>query len=136
YMPQTWTSDDTDAIERLAIQYGTSIVYPVSTMGAHVSNVPNHQVHRTTSLTMRGDVAMSGNFGYELDLTALSAEDKALAARQVAQYKEIRSLVQQGDMHRLLSPFEGRGNTAWMFVNEDQSEAFVAFFRVLAEANG
>lgn len=136
YMPQTWTSDDTDAIERLAIQYGTSIVYPASTMGAHVSNVPNHQVHRITSLTMRGDVAMSGNFGYELDLTALSAEDKALAARQVAQYKEIRSLVQQGDMHRLLSPFEGRGSTAWMFVNEDQSEAFVAFFRVLAEANG
>ncbi|AWB46049.1 alpha-galactosidase [Paenibacillus sp. CAA11] len=136
YMPQTWTSDDTDAIERLAIQYGTSIVYPASTMGAHVSAVPNHQVHRMTSFALRGDVAMSGNFGYELDLSSLSQEEKTLAARQVAQYKEIRSLVQQGEMYRLLSPFEGRGDTAWMFVSEDQSEAFVAFFRVLAEPNG
>ncbi|MGN8230943.1 alpha-galactosidase [Paenibacillus polymyxa] len=136
YMPQTWTSDDTDAIERLAIQYGTSIVYPASTMGAHVSNVPNHQVGRITSLAIRGDVAMSGNFGYELDLTAFTNEEKELAAKQIAQYKEIRSLVQQGDMYRLLSPFEGRGDTAWMFVSEDQSEAFVAYFRVLAEPNG
>ena len=76
YMPQTWTSDNTDAISRLKIQYGTSIVYPVSTMGAHVSAVPNHQVHRETSLEMRGDVAMSGNFGYELDLTRFTEEEK------------------------------------------------------------
>lgn len=136
YMPQTWTSDDTDAIERLAIQYGTSIVYPASSMGAHISSVPNHQVGRMTSLAIRGDVAMSGNFGYELDLTAFTKEEKELAASQIAQYKEIRSLVQQGDMYRLLSPFEGRGDTAWMFVSEDRSEAFVAYFRVLAEPNG
>ncbi|MBZ5797811.1 alpha-galactosidase, partial [Burkholderia contaminans] len=88
------------------MQYGTSIVYPASTMGAHVSNVPNHQVGRNTSLAIRGDVAMSGNFGYELDLTAFTDEENELAARQIAQYKEIRSLVQQGDMYRLLSPFE------------------------------
>ena len=68
YMPQTWTSDNSDAVSRLKIQYGTSMVYPTSTMGAHVSAVPNHQVHRMTSLDMRGHVAMSGNFGYELDL--------------------------------------------------------------------
>src|SRR5690606_14670021 len=74
YMPQTWTSDDTDGVERLKIQYGTSIVYPVSTMGAHVSAVPNHQVGRKTSLEFRGDVAMSGNFGYELDLTTFTPE--------------------------------------------------------------
>ncbi|SET97561.1 alpha-galactosidase [Paenibacillus sp. NFR01] len=136
YMPQTWTSDDTDAVERLAIQYGTSIVYPASSMGAHISAVPNHQVDRITSLAMRGDVAMSGNFGYELDLTKFTEAEKALAAKQIAQYKEIRTLVQQGDMYRLLSPFEGRGDTAWMFVSEDKSEAFVAYFRVLAEPNG
>lgn len=136
YMPQTWTSDDTDAIERLAIQYGTSIVYPASSMGAHVSAVPNHQVDRITSLAIRGDVAMSGNFGYELDLTHFTDAEKRLAAKQIAQYKEIRSLVQQGDLYRLQSPFEGKGDTAWMFVSEDRSEAFVAYFRVLGEPNG
>ncbi|WP_342480660.1 alpha-galactosidase [Paenibacillus sp. FSL L8-0340] len=134
YMPQTWTSDNTDAVERLKIQYGTSIVYPASAMGAHISAVPNHQVHRSTPLSMRGDVAMSGNFGYELDLTRFTEQEQAEAAAQVAFYKEIRSLVQQGDMYRLLSPFEGN-ETAWMFVAEDQSEALAGYFRVLAGPN-
>jgi alpha-galactosidase len=134
YMPQTWTSDNTDAVSRLKIQYGTSLVYPISAMGAHVSAVPNHQVHRITSLEMRGHVAMSGNFGYELDLTKLSEEEKAIIKQQVAFYKDIRRLVQFGTFYRILSPFEGN-ETAWMFVSEDKSEAFVAYFRVLAEAN-
>ncbi|WP_239004622.1 alpha-galactosidase [Paenibacillus tepidiphilus] len=134
YMPQTWTSDNTDAVERLKIQYGTSIVYPASAMGAHISAVPNHQVHRSTPLSMRGDVAMSGNFGYELDLTALTPEEREEAAAQVAFYKEIRSLVQQGDMYRLRSPFEGN-ETAWMFVSPDRGEALVGYFRVLAGPN-
>ncbi|KYD27830.1 alpha-galactosidase [Parageobacillus toebii] len=134
YMPQTWTSDNTDAVSRLKIQYGTSLVYPISAMGAHVSAVPNHQVHRITSLEMRGHVAMSGNFGYELDLTKLSEEEKAIIRQQVAFYKDIRRLVQFGTFYRILSPFEGN-ETAWMFVAEDKSEAFVAYFRVLAEAN-
>jgi alpha-galactosidase len=134
YMPQTWTSDNTDAVARLKIQYGTSLVYPISAMGAHVSAVPNHQVHRITSLEMRGHVAMSGNFGYELDLTKLSEEEKAIVKQQVAFYKDIRRLVQFGTFYRILSPFEGN-ETAWMFVSEDKSEAFVAYFRVLAEAN-
>lgn len=131
YMPQTWTSDDTDAVERLKIQYGTSLIYPVSAMGAHVSAVPNHQVGRITPLSFRGDVAMSGNFGYELDLTKFTPEEKELAKAQVANYKEIRSLVQQGNLFRLESPFEGN-DTAWMFVSEDQREALVYYFRVLA----
>ncbi|WP_276354530.1 alpha-galactosidase [Cohnella caldifontis] len=134
YMPQTWTSDDTDAVERLKIQYGTSIVYPVSAMGAHVSDVPNHQVHRVTSLTMRGDVAMSGNFGYELDLTKFSGEEKEIVKQQVAAYKELRGLIQTGDMYRLKSPFEGN-ETAWTFVSEDRREAAVFYFRTLAEPN-
>lgn len=132
YMPQTWTSDDTDAVERLKIQYGTSLVYPVSTIGAHVSAVPNHQVGRTTPLMMRGNVAMSGNFGYELDLTKFSDEEKEQVKQQVSLYKEIRSLVQQGDLYRLISPFEST-ETAWMFVAEDRTEALVFFFKVLAE---
>ncbi|WP_454188819.1 alpha-galactosidase [Paenibacillus tuaregi] len=136
YMPQTWTSDDTDAVERLKIQYGTSMVYPISSMGAHVSAVPNHQVGRMTSLATRGDVAMSGNFGYELDLTQLTPEEKELVKQQVSSYKEVRQLIQNGELYRLKSPYEGNGNeTAWMFVSEDQTEAVVYYFRVLAEPN-
>ena len=92
YMPQTWTSDDTDAVERLFIQYGTSMAYPISAMGSHVSAVPNHQVGRVTSLKMRGDVAMSGNFGYELDLMKFTDEEKQEVRRQVETYKELRSV--------------------------------------------
>ncbi|NEU64203.1 alpha-galactosidase [Paenibacillus sp. ALJ109b] len=134
YMPQTWTSDNTDAVERLKIQYGTSLIYPVSTIGAHVSAVPNHQVNRETSLKFRGDVAMSGNFGYELDLTTFSNDEKTQVREQIAMYKELRSLVQQGDLYRLRSPFAGN-ETSWMFVTEDRSEALVFFFRVLAKPN-
>jgi len=132
YMPQTWTSDNTDAVERLKIQYGTSLVYPASAIGAHVSAVPNHQVGRVTPLKMRGDVAMSGNFGYELDLTKFTDEEKEEVKRQVALYKSIRPIVQQGELYRLLSPFEGN-ETAWMFVTEDRSEALLFYFKVLAE---
>jgi len=134
YMPQTWTSDNTDAVTRLSIQYGTSIVYPICTMGAHVSAVPNHQVQRMTTLAMRGHVAMSGNFGYELDLTKFNDQEKEIVQGQVAFYKDIRHLIQFGDFYRLRSPFEGN-ETAWMFVSEDQREAFVAYFNVLAEPN-
>jgi alpha-galactosidase len=134
YMPQTWTSDNTDAVSRLKIQYGTSIVYPISSMGSHVSAVPNHQVGRITSLDTRGNVALSGNFGYELDLTQFTDDEKELVKEQVAKYKEIRHLVQFGDFYRLLSPFEGN-DTAWMYVTKDKSEAAVVFVSVLQEAN-
>lgn len=134
YMPQTWTSDDSDAIERLKIQYGTSIVYPTSTMGAHVSAVPNHQVERVTSLKTRADVAMSGNFGYELDLTKFTEEEKKQVSEQIEQYKNIRELVQFGEMYRILSPFEGN-DTAWMYVSEDKKEAFVVYVQTLAVPN-
>ncbi|WP_239614786.1 alpha-galactosidase [Cohnella mopanensis] len=132
YMPQTWTSDNSDAVSRLKIQYGTSIVYPISAMGAHVSAVPNHQVHRMTSLKMRGDVAMSGNFGYELDLTAMTPLEKAEVVAQVQHYKKHRKLIQFGEFYRLRSPFEGN-DAAWMVVSEDRSEAYVSYYRVLAE---
>ncbi|OIJ17041.1 alpha-galactosidase [Anaerobacillus alkalilacustris] len=136
YAPQTWTSDDTDAVERLKIQYGTSFVYPLSAMGAHVSAVPNHQVHRFTSLNMRGNVAFFGVFGYELDLAKMSDEEKELVKEQIAFYKENRSLFQRGTFYRLLSPFENDGNeTSWMVVSEDQTEAIVGYYRVLAKPN-
>jgi alpha-galactosidase len=135
YMPQTWTSDDTDAIERLKIQYGTSLVYPASSMGSHVSDIPNHQVHRNTSFRTRGHVAMSGNFGYELDLSRINEADKAIAREQIVEYKKIRTLVQQGDFYRLLSPFEGN-DTAWQFVSQDRAEAYAVFVHTLAIPNG
>ncbi|MBC2580453.1 alpha-galactosidase [Clostridium sp. DJ247] len=134
YMPQTWTSDNTDAVSRLKIQYGTSLVYPISSMGSHVSAVPNHQVHRYTPLETRGHVAMSGNFGYELDLSKLSQEEKDTIKDQVKMYKEIRDIIQYGDFYRLLSPFDG-DDTAWMFVSQDKKEAQVFYFKVLAEPN-
>ncbi|MEC0092700.1 alpha-galactosidase [Paenibacillus macquariensis] len=132
YMPQTWTSDNSDAIERLKIQYGTSLVYPVSSMGAHVTAVPNHQVHRHTPLSTRGDVALSGNFGYELDLTKMTEAEKMLVQQQIKQCKDVRHLTFNGDFYRLSSPFEGN-ETAWMFVSEDQDEALVFWIKVLAE---
>lgn len=134
YMPQVWTSDNTDAVCRLKIQYGTSLVYPIGAMGAHVSAVPNHQVERITPLKMRGNVAMSGNFGYELDLTAMPEDEQEMVKQQVEFYKDIRPLVQFGDFYRLLSPFEGN-EAAWMFVSADRSEAMFAYYRVLALPN-
>ncbi|MGQ4666599.1 alpha-galactosidase [Metabacillus halosaccharovorans] len=132
YMPQTWTSDNTDAVSRLKIQYGTSLVYPIISMGSHVSAVPNHQVNRITSMEMRGDVAMSGNLGYELDLTKLEDEEKEAVKTQVEKYKEIRKLIQFGDFYRLQSPFEGN-ETSWLFTNKEKTEAYVFYFSVLAE---
>ncbi len=126
YFPQYWTSDDSDAIERLYIQYGTSMVMPSCTMGAHVSAVPNHQVGRTTPLKSRGDVAMAGQFGYELDLAKLTDEEFEEVKKQIVKYKQIRETVHKGDMYRLKSPFENNF-CSWMFVNKDKSEAVVTF---------
>jgi alpha-galactosidase len=139
YMPQIWTSDNSDAIERLKIQYATSLVYPLSSMGAHVSAVPNHQCGRISPLETRGNTAMSGIFGYELDLGALSAEEKELVKKQVAFYQEHRRLIQTGDLYRLKSPFAGPRNpgneTAWLIVSPGKDRALVFYARILAVPN-
>src|SRR5699024_3256432 len=116
------------------IQYGTSLVYPVSSMGAHVAAAPNHQVGRMTSLTMRANVAIFGAFGYELDLTALGAHGQELVARQVAFVKQHRQLLQFGTFWRLQSPFAGN-EAAWMTVAPDRSAALVAQYLILQEVN-
>lgn len=134
YMPQIWTSDDSDAIARLRIQYGTSLAYPFSAMAAHVSAVPNHQVGRVTSFRTRGDVAFTGAFGYELDLAALPDDEKAEVKRQTAFYKKIRPLLLSGDLYRLKDPYSSN-ETAWMVVAPDASEALVTHVTVLAEPN-
>jgi alpha-galactosidase len=136
FAPQAWTSDDTDAIERLKIQWGTSMAYPLSSMAAHVSAVPNHQVGRLTPLATRAAVAFFGVFGYELDPTKLSAEEKVEVAAQVAFYKQWRELFQRGRFHRLISPFEGdRDEAAWMTVADDARTAVVAYYRILNRPN-
>ncbi|SEK19137.1 alpha-galactosidase [Carnobacterium iners] len=134
YMPQTWTSDNTDPISRLSIQYGTSLVYPIITMGAHVSSSPNHQVGRETSLKMRGDTAMAGNLGYELNVLNIKEEEKRQIAEQVKFYKKHRSLIQFGDFYRMLSPFDGN-DCSWMFVSKDKSEALFFYYRILKQAS-
>jgi alpha-galactosidase len=132
FAPQVWTSDDTDAIERLQIQWGTSLCYPISSMAAHVSTVPNHQTGRVTPLATRAAVAFFGVLGYELDPGALSDEEREAVTEQIAYYKARRELFQRGRLVRLRSPFDGDGNeTAWMTVSTDSKRAVVGHYRVL-----
>lgn len=133
YMPQSWTSDNTDAVERMKIQYGTSLAYPISSITAHVSAVPNHQTGRSTSLKTRGETAMSAVFGYELDLTKLSPEEKKQVKEQIISYQTIRPVIQYGHYYRLASPFE-ENIVAWMFVSPKQDEAIVFLGRILTSA--
>ena len=131
YTPQIWCSDNTDAIDRLAIQYGTSFAYPISTMGAHVSAVPNGLTGRHVSMEARGVVAMAGTFGYEMDLNHTTEEEKAVIKRQVAFFKEHYELIQRGDYYRLSDPFRD-AFTAWQQVSPDRREALVS---LVAHAN-
>ena len=136
YMPQVWTSDNSDAIDRLKIQYGTSFAYPVSTMGAHVSVCPNHQNARVTPLTTRGNVAYFGTYGLELDVTKMTEDEKAEIARQIKEFKKYYELIQRGDYYRLLSPFTPDENLfcAWETVKPDGSEALVCAVRYETDA--
>lgn len=126
YTPQIWCSDDTDAIDRLRIQYGTSFCYPPCTMGAHVSAVPNEQNGRITPMKTRGIVAMSGAFGYEMDLSKCSETEKKEIRQQVETYKLRYDLISKGDYYRLSSPFENDLFTAWEHVSMDKREALVS----------
>ena len=121
YFPQIWCSDDSDAIERLVIQHGTSFGYPVSTMGAHVSACPNHQTGRTTPLWTRAVVAMSGTFGYELDLGKLTDEEKEQVRAQIHVFKQYYDLIQDGRYYRLTNPTTDHRFTAWQFVSDTES---------------
>ena len=134
YAPQGWASDDTDAAERLKIQYGTSYCYPISSIGAHVSASPNHQIMRSTPLYTRANVACFGTFGYEMDLNRLTAEEQEEVKRQITFMKKYRSVLQFGSFYRLESPFEGNV-TAWMSVSGDRKTAVVGWYRTLNGIN-
>lgn len=135
FSPQIWCSDDTDAIERLSIQEGTALMYPLSTMGAHVSVCPNHAVGRVTPFKTRGYVALSGTFGYELDITKLSAEDRSLIPTQIDLYKKYSDLIRNGDYWRLASYSINNECDCWMSVSKDQTKAIVTFVQVLNHPN-
>ena len=135
YSPQIWCSDDTDAIERLGIQEGTSLIYPLSTMGAHVSDCPNHTVGRVTPFKTRGDVALAGTFGYELDITKIAPEEQEAISGQVALYHKYNDLVREGDYYRIASLRENHYYDCYMVVAKDQSEALVTFVNVHARPN-
>lgn len=126
YMPQIWCSDNTDAYDRLKIQYGTSFGYPISTVGSHVSAVPNHQTGRVTPFHTRGIVAMAGTFGYELDVNVLSVEEKEEIRKQVEIYKQNYDLIQKGVYYRLTSPYENSDFTSWQFVSEDKTRSLLS----------
>lgn len=134
YMPQFWTSDDTDAIERLKIQYGTSYVYPLSAMTAHVSACPNHQTGRTTPFKTRGDVAQVCNFGYELAIEKLSSEELSQISEQIELHKRIEPLIYNGDFYRIISPFDTAA-CCWQIVSKDKKSSVAVFATQMITAN-
>ena len=135
YGPQIWCSDNTDAIDRIRIQYGTSFGYPISAVGSHVSAVPNHQTGRSVPLKTRGAVAMAGSFGYELDLGKLTPAEKEEVKAQVKAYKDNWKLIQDGEYYRLSNPYEPDGLGAWEFAAEDGSEALLTVVALNTHGN-
>ena len=135
YSPQIWCSDDTDAIERLKIQEGTMLLYPLSTMGAHVSDCPNHTVGRVTPFETRGHVALAGTFGYELDITKIPEEDRQQIPAQAAMYHKYNDLIRRGDYYRIASFLENGNYDCYQVTSKDQKEALVTYVQVLSRPN-
>lgn len=135
YSPQIWCSDDADAVERLAIQEGTALLYPLSTMGAHVSDCPNHIVGRVTPFHTRAAVALAGTFGYELDVTKIAREEREEIPRQVALYHKYNDLVREGAYYRIASYSQNHHYDCWQVVSEDKRESLVTFVQVMTRAN-
>ena len=135
YTPQIWCSDNTDAIERIKIQYGTSFAYPSCTVGSHVSAVPNHQTGRTTELAARAAVAMAGSFGYELDLNLLTEEEKEQVRKQIENYHRFEMLIRQGRYYRLTDVWKKREYAAWEYCRPDGSEALVTVVTLDTQCN-
>lgn len=133
YFDQYWTSDDSDAVERMYIQHGTSLVMPTAFMSAHVSAVPNHQVGRVTSFETRGSIASCGQFGYELDVTKMTEEELNQIKMQIERYKQIRDIIHNGNMYRIMSPFDGE-QCVWQFVSEDKKKTVVCCGSINAKA--
>lgn len=135
YCPQIWCSDDTDAIERLAIQRGTAMIYPLSTIGAHVSDCPNHILGRNTPFETRGLVALSGTFGYELDVTRIPEEDRKMIPHQIELYHKYNDLIRTGDYYRVANYTDNHLYDCWAVVSKDKAEVLVTYIQVLERPN-
>ncbi len=135
YVPQIWCSDNTDAVERTKIQYGTSFGYPMSCIGAHVSVVPNHQTGRITPLRTRGAVAMTGAFGYELDVCRLTEAEKETVKEQIKLYKRDWELIQKGNYYRLTNAVTNRSYAAWEYASGDGEQAILCVTMLASECN-
>lgn len=129
WFDEFWTSDNTDALQRVRMQYGTSYFFPAMAMGSHISAVPNHTTYRSVPLKFRVDVAMSGRLGMEIQPRDMSKEDKDFCREAIAAYKDIRDVVQLGDQYRLLSPFDNQGAAALMYVSEPKDRAVFFYYR-------
>ncbi|HAT4171186.1 TPA: alpha-galactosidase [Clostridium perfringens] len=134
YAPQTWTSDNTDAMERIKIQYGSSLVYPLISMGSHVSESPNQQVFRETTLETRANVAYFGNLGYELDVNNLWDVEKEEIKKQIQFYKENREVFQFGEFYRIKNPYNNN-ISAWMVKSNDEKTIILGCYKLLNHAN-
>lgn len=135
YSPQIWCSDDTDAVERLSIQEGTAMIYPLSSMGAHVSDCPNHTVGRVTPFETRGYAALAGTFGYELDVTKIPEKDRDMIPAQIEMYHKYNDLIRTGDYYRIASYQENHMYDCYEVVSKDKTRALVTFIQVLGRAN-
>ena len=135
YSPQIWCSDDTDAIERLKIQEGTMLLYPLSTIGAHVSDCPNHALGRSTPFETRGHVALAGTFRYELDITKIPEEDRQQIPAQTAMYHKYNDLIRRGDYWRIASYLENGSYDCYMVASKDKKEALITYVQVLSRPN-
>lgn len=135
YSPQIWCSDDTDAVERLKIQEGTALMYPLSAIGAHISVCPNHTVGRNTPFETRGNVALAGTFGYELDITKIPQEDQEMIPQQVQMYHKYNDLVREGDYYRIASYRENHEFDCYLVAAKDKKEALVTFVQVIGRPN-
>jgi len=130
YFDEFWVSDNTDALQRIYMQWGTSYFFPAIAMASHISAVPNHTVFRTTSLKMRIDVAMSGRLGMEIQPKDMTDEEKEQCRKAIAEYKEIRPVVQRGDLYRLVSPYDHKGLASLMYVSESKDEAVFYWWKI------
>ena len=135
YSPQIWCSDDTDAVERLKIQEGTALMYPLSAMGAHISVCPNHTVGRNTPFETRGNVALTGTFGYELDITKIPEKDQEMIPQQVQMYHKYNDLVREGDYYRIASYRENHEFDCYLVAAKDKKDILVTFVQVIGRPN-
>lgn len=135
YSPQIWCSDDTDAVERLKIQEGTALMYPLSAMGAHISVCPNHTVGRNTPFETRGNVALAGTFGYELDITKIPEKDQEMIPQQVQMYHKYNDLVREGDYYRIASYRENHEFDCYLVAAKDKKDILVTFVQVIGRPN-